>query len=61
MKFGLILTDLLFNVRRELGHQTSDYDTFGDDNIAERGITCGNYLKLGNHSDMFRSETQFSA
>lgn len=58
MKKDFVLIDPTYNVCRALERQASDYDFFGEDDIAEMVRICDNYLKLGGHPHMFCSPVQ---
>lgn len=53
MNTNLALTNPTYNVRRELGHQTTDCDLFGEDDIAEMVHMCIDYLKPGGYAYSF--------
>lgn len=59
-KIGLILTDPFYDEHREFGRQTSYYDSFSEDEIAELAEMCGFYLKLGGHAQMLFLSVQLS-
>lgn len=50
MNKDLVLTDPPYNIRRELGHQASDYDLSSNDAIFEVVDMCGEYPKLDGHA-----------
>lgn len=60
MKIDLVLTDSGYNIRRELERQTSSYNLFSEDDIAELLAMCGDYLKLGGHAHIFCFSVQLS-
>lgn len=55
MKIDVVLTDPPYNVRQELGRQTSDYDLLSEDNTTEMVALCGDNLKVGVHTYIFCS------